>query len=296
MRVAVLRNPGAGRGRHDESVSRAIAALNGAGRTVEVLSADTRDDALTACQEAVANGAGALVTVGGDGTVHIGLQAVAGTGVGFGVIPAGTGNDFATECGMPADPLAAARQIADALDQARTRPVDLARMSGPDGYDRWFCAVLGAGFDALVNERANAMSWPKGRRRYDIAIFRELVGLRPRHYQLTLDDAVSEVDAVLVAVGNTGTYGGGMRMCPQADATDGLLDVVLAGPISRLTLLRLQPKVYQGTHITHPQVKSFRARTVSIEAEGITAYADGERTCPLPITVTAQPGALTLLA
>jgi diacylglycerol kinase (ATP) len=243
----------------------------------------------------VADGADALVVVGGDGTVHVGLQAVAGTPVGFGVIPAGTGNDFATAMGVPADVVTAGRAVSEALSHGRTRTIDLARIAGPNGYDRWFCAVLGAGFDALVNERANAMRWPKGRRRYDFAIFAELVGLRPRRYRLTLDGEIVEQDAVLVAIGNTATYGGGMKMCPAADPTDGLLDVVVAGPISRLTLLRLQPKVYEGTHIGHPAVVSYRARTVGIEADGITAYADGERTCPLPITVTAQPGALRLL-
>jgi diacylglycerol kinase (ATP) len=295
MNVAVLRNPGAGRGRHAEAVSRALAALEGPGRTVTVLDATTIDEALAACRKAVADGAGALVVVGGDGTVHLGLQAVAATDVPFGVIPAGTGNDFAAETGLPADPVAAATRIAEALAAGRTRSVDLAHLAGPDGYERWFGAVLGAGFDAIVNERANAMSWPKGRRRYDVAIFAELLRLRPRRYRLTLDGETREQDAVLVAVGNTGTYGGGMRMCPAADPTDGLLDVVVAGPISRTTLLRLQPKVYQGTHVEHAAVTSFRARTVGIDADGITAYADGERTCPLPITVTSHPGALQLL-
>ena len=293
--IAVLKNPTAGRGRHAEPVARAIDALGGPQRTVQVLTAPDRDAALVACRQAVSDGAAALIAVGGDGTVHVGLQAVAATGVPFGVIPAGTGNDFATECGIPADPLAAAKAIAAALDEGRTRPIDLARISGLDGYDRWFCAVLGAGFDAIVNERANAMRWPRGRRRYDIAIFAELLRLRPRRYRLTLDGETTELDAVLVAIGNTGTYGGGMRMCPQADPTDGLLDVVVAGPISRVTLLRLQPKVYQGTHVSHPAVRSFQARTVTLAADGITAYADGERTCPLPITVTAHPAALTLL-
>lgn len=260
-----------------------------------MLEARTVDEALAACRAAVADGVEALVTVGGDGTVHVGLQAVAGTTVPFGVIAAGTGNDFATECGIPADPVAAASVIAAALHAGRTRPIDLAHMVGPQAYERWFCAVLGAGFDAVVNERANAMSWPKGRRRYDIAIFAELLRLRPRHYRITLDGEVMEQDAVLVAVGNTGTYGGGMRMCPQADPTDGLLDVVVAGPISRTTLLRLQPKVYKGTHVDHAALASYRARTVAIEADGIVAYADGERTCPLPVTITAEPAALHLL-
>jgi len=295
MNVAVLRNPGAGRGRHADAVNRALAALAGPDRTVTVLSASTRDEALAACRSAVADGASALVAVGGDGTVHVGLQAVAGTGVPFGVIPAGTGNDFATESGVPADPVAAATLVAEALAAGRTRPVDLAHLAGPDGYERWFCAVLGAGFDAIVNERANAMSWPKGRRRYDVAIFAELLRLRPRRYRLTLDGETREQDAVLVAVGNTGTYGGGMRMCPAADPTDGLLDVLVAD-VSRLTLTRIKPRVYKGTHVEHPAVSTYRAAVVELDAEGITTYVDGERASPLPVTVSAVPGALSLLA
>jgi len=295
IRVAVLRNPAAGRGRHAKAVSGALAALTGADRAVEFLDAGTVDAARAACRAAVDGGVDALVAVGGDGTVHVGLQAVAGTGVRFGVIPAGTGNDFAAGVGLPVDPVAAGRVISESLTAGHARAIDLGHISGPDGFQRWFGAVLGAGFDALVNERANAMTWPKGRRRYDFAIFAELVGLRPRRYRLTLDGEQMEQDAVLVAVGNTPAYGGGMKMCPAADPTDGLLDVVVAGPISRLTLLRLQPKVYQGTHVSHPAVASYRARTVGIEAAGITAYADGERTCPLPITVTARPAALRLL-
>jgi diacylglycerol kinase (ATP) len=302
--VAVLRGPTAGRGRYEAEVTAALAALAAGGRDVRLLDARTVPAAEAACAEAVASGAAALVAVGGDGTVHLAVQAVAGTGVAFGVVPAGTGNDFATAVGLPANQVDAATAIATALDAGRTRPVDLARITGAGGYERWFAAVLGAGFDAVVNERANAMRWPKGRRRYDIAIFAELLRLAPRRYQITIDGAAVDQDAVLVAVGNTHSYGGGMRMCPAADPTDGLLDVVIAGPVSRSTLLRLQPRVYKGTHVSHPKVVQYQGRTVTVagglpasgRGKGITAYADGERTCPLPITITAVPGALTLLA
>jgi diacylglycerol kinase (ATP) len=293
--LAVLRGPTAGRGRHESSVTAALSALRAGGREVVVLDAHTASEAEAACARAVADGVAALVAIGGDGTVHLAVQAAAGTGVPFGVIPAGTGNDFATAVGIPSDQVAAARSLVAALLAGASRPVDLARMSGPDGYQRWFAAVLGAGFDAIVNERANAMRWPKGRRRYDIAIFAELLRLRPRPYRISVDGTSYDREAVLVAVGNTHSYGGGMKMCPAADPSDGLLDVVVAGRISRTTLLRLQPKVYEGTHVTHPAVLQLQGRSVTIDADGITAYADGERTCPLPITVTAEPGALTLL-
>src|SRR5690606_31044206 len=104
------------------------------------------------------------------------------------------------------------------------------------------------------------------------------------------------LDAVLVAVGNTASYGGGMRITPGAVADDGLLDVLVAGPISRTTLVRLKPRVYRGTHVEHEACSVFRARVVEIAAEGITTYADGERCCPLPVRITSEPGALRLLA
>lgn len=293
--VAVLANPTAARGRYRGLVPAVLDRLRAGGRPVRLLAADTVEQAQAACHAAVANGAAALVTVGGDGTVHLALQAVAGTAVAFGPVPAGTGNDFAAETGFPVDPLAAVDQIATALAAGRTQPVDLVRMTLSSGAARWYGAVLAAGFDAIVNERANRMRWPRGPRRYDIAILVELARLRPRRYTLRLDGQTHELDAVLLAIGNCASYGGGMRICPDADPGDGLLDVVLAGPVSRTTLVRIKPQVYQGTHVRHPVVRSFRARTVEIDAEGIIGYADGERVGPLPMTVTAVPGAVRLL-
>lgn len=293
--VAVLANPTAGRGRHRALLPRLLDGLAAAGRPIRLLPASSPAEAEAACRSAVAEGAGALVAVGGDGTVHRALQAVAGTDVPFGPIPAGTGNDFALDTGFPADPLAAAAVIAEAVRDGRSQPVDLARMVGVDGVERWYGAVLAAGFDAIVNERANRMRWPRGPRRYDLAILVELARLRPRRYTLRLDGVPHDLDAVLVAVGNCPTYGGGMRICPDADPTDGLLDVVVAGRVDRRTLIRVKPRIYQGTHVSHPLVRSFRARTVELAAEGITSYADGERSLKLPVTISAVPGAVRLL-
>ncbi|MEE6307615.1 diacylglycerol kinase family protein [Plantactinospora veratri] len=293
--LAVLANPTAGRGRFRGLLPAVLDRLGAVGRPIRLLEAGSAAQASAACRAAVADGAAALVTVGGDGTVHLALQAVAGTGVAFGPVPAGTGNDFAVGTGYPADPLAAVEVIAAAVAAGRTRPTDLARMTGPDGTVRWYGAVLAAGFDALVNERANRMSWPRGPRRYDLAILVELARLRPRRYLLRLDGVARELDAVLVAVGNCPSYGGGMRICPTADPTDGLLDVVYAGPVGRTTLTRIKPRVYRGTHLAHPMVHTQRARTVELVAEEIVGYADGERALPLPVTVTAAPGAVRLL-
>ncbi|AYF27814.1 sphingosine kinase [Micromonospora tulbaghiae] len=293
--IAVLANPTAGRGRHRGLLPAILERLAAAGRPVELLRARTPSEAEAACHAAVTGGAGALVAVGGDGTMHRALQAVAGTDVPFGPVPAGTGNDFAVDTGFPADPTAAVEVITGALAAGRARPVDLARLSRPGEADRWFGAVLAAGFDAIVNERANRMRWPRGPRRYDLAIVVELARLRPRRYRLVLDGVAQEVDAVLVAAGNTASYGGGMRICPDADPRDGLLDVVVGGRFDRRTLMRVKPQIYRGTHVTHPLARVYRARTVELAAEGITTYADGERSLDLPVTVTAVPAALRLL-
>ncbi|GAA5181055.1 YegS/Rv2252/BmrU family lipid kinase [Rugosimonospora acidiphila] len=294
--VAVLLNPSAGRGRHRDALPGVLERLRATGREVTVLPAGSVDEALASCRGAVASGVSALVAVGGDGTIHLGLQAVAGTGIPFGVVPAGTGNDFVVELGLPDEPVAAAAAVTRALDGGSIRKVDLGRLTDAGGNVRWFGAVLAAGFDAIVSERANRMRFPRGPRRYDVAIVAEMLRLRPRRYTMVLDGVEHQLDAVLVAVGNTARYGGGMRITPDADPTDGLLDVVVGGRLGRVAFARIKPHVYQGTHVGHPLVTTYRAATVELRAEGIVSYVDGERAFPLPVTATSAPGALTLLA
>ncbi|MFC4065438.1 diacylglycerol kinase family protein [Actinoplanes subglobosus] len=293
--IAVLANPSAGKGRYRGLLPGVLEALGTAGRPVRILTAGSGIEADEACHTAVADGAAAVVAVGGDGTVHRALQSVAGLDVGFGVVPAGTGNDFASAVGVPHDPLKAAEGIAAALRDGRDHRFDLARTLDDHGERRWFCAVLAAGFDALVNERANRMRRPRGPRRYDLAILLELARLRARPYTVTLDGEAHVLTSEIVAVGNCASYGGGMRMLPDADPADGLLDVLFALPLGRLDMMRLKPRLRHGTHVRDPRVTVTRAREVRIEAEGIISYADGERLGPLPIEVRCVPGAVRLL-
>lgn len=298
--VVVLSNPTAGGRRHRRLLPTILDRLAANGAQPRLLAASDGAAAERECRQALADGATAVVAVGGDGTVHAALQAVAGTGVPLAIVPTGTGNDLAAALGVPAEPLAAAAAAASGLRSGATRAVDLARVTpagqADDAQTRWYGAVLAAGFDAIVNERANRMRWPRGDRRYDLAIFLELARLPVRRYRIGLDGTWLDIDAILVAVGNTASYGGGIRICPAADPTDGLLDVVVGAAMPRRTLVRLRPAAYRGTHVDHPRVSSYRARSVTLEADGIVGYADGERCLPLPVTVTCQPGALRLVA
>jgi diacylglycerol kinase (ATP) len=289
--IAVLSNAAAGRGRQAHLLGEVLQVL---GTDAAVLSARTAEEAQQECEAAVAGGARAVVAVGGDGTLHAALQAVAGRDVPLGIVPAGTGNDIAACLGVAEQPLDAARAIRRAIDEDNSVAFDLAKMDG-GGAVRWSAGVIGLGFDTLVNEHANRMRFPRGPRRYDIAILLELMRLHARRYRITVDGQTEELDACLAAIGNTARYGGGMRICPSADPTDGLLDMVIAGPISRLTLMRIKPRVYAGTHVRHPAVRELRGRSITVECDGITSYADGERSLPLPVKVSAVPGALLLL-
>jgi diacylglycerol kinase (ATP) len=294
--ITLLVNPVAGRGRGTGAAEQAAAALRAAGHSARTLVGRDAPDALRRAREAVAEGTGALIAVGGDGMASLALQAVAGTRTPLGVVAVGTGNDFARAVGLPLrDPAAASRLVADAVTAGRTRSLDLGRLTGAGG-DRWFGSVLASGFDSRVSDRGNRMRWPRGPRRYDVAMLAELAALRPIPYRITVDDGEpEEVAATLVAVGNGSTYGGGMRICAGAALDDGLLNVTVVGECSRTTLLRVFPRVYKGTHLGHPAVTVHRVRKIVLEAEDVTGYADGEPAGALPLAVESVPGAARLL-
>ena len=286
--IALLTNPTAGKGRARRVRDESLPLLHGAGWRVRSLEGRDVDEASDLARKAVADGVDTLVVCGGDGLVHLGLQAVGGTDVPLGILPAGTGNDAARFLGIPLrDPAAAARQMI----AWQPRPVDLAR-SG----DRWFVTVLAAGFDAVVNERANKMTWPRGQMRYNLATVAELRRFAPLHYEIDLDGEQLQLRAMLVAIGNGPSYGGGLRIAEGAVLDDGLLDVVVIGPMSKPELVRTYPKLFRGTHVNHPTFSRYRARRVTVACPGIVGYADGERYGALPLTVECVPGALQVLA
>ncbi|MFL6132316.1 MAG: diacylglycerol/lipid kinase family protein [Nocardioidaceae bacterium] len=285
--IVVLTNPTSGKGRGMRFGEATAARLRQAGCSVRSMVGADADEAGDLAKCAVAEGIDSLVVVGGDGMVHLGAQAVVGSDTTLGIIPAGTGNDVARYLDIPrSDPSAAA----DVVVGSRTRRIDLARFG-----DRHFVTVLAAGFDAAVNERANAMTWPRGQMRYNLATLSELRVFEPIPYTLTLDGEVRRLDAMLVAVGNGPSFGGGLRITHGARIDDGWLDVVLIKPMSKLELVRTYPRLYSGGHTRHRQYEHHRVRRVTVDAPDVVAYADGERIGPLPVTVDVAPEALNVL-
>jgi diacylglycerol kinase (ATP) len=289
-RLTLVVNPSAGKGRAQAHLPAVAGVLRDAGLQVSIELSRDFAEAEQLAVDAVLAGA-ALAVMGGDGMMHLGINAVAGAGAGrmpLGLIPAGTGNDVCRGFGLePTDPVTAAQAIA----AGRRRTVDLLEVNG-----HFVGGVLATGFDALVNARANALPWPKGGLRYPLAVLAELSVFNPLRYRLTLDGEVREQRAMLVAVGNTSSYGGGMRICPDADPADGLLDVTIIHEASRLKLIRLLPAMYSGTFARDPVVERLRAREVCVDGPGLVGYGDGELIGAAPLDVSVRPGALTVFA
>lgn len=285
--IALLANPTSGRGRGAQAARLALARLRASGLTVRNLQGRDADEALGLARQCVDDGVETLVVVGGDGMVHLALQALAHSETSLGLIPAGTGNDVARYFDLPRkDPIGAAEVIV----RGSSRKVDLARAGS-----RYYLTVLAAGFDAVVNERANQMTWPRGAMRYNLATVAELRTFRPLHYVLDVDGQEHRFDAMMVAVGNGPSFGGGLRIAEGAVLDDGLLDVVVILPMSKRALVTTYPKLFKGTHVTHPNYRHYAGRSITVASPGITAYADGERMAALPLTVDVQPGALRVL-
>ena len=292
-RVTVLTNPMAGHGNAPHATERAVARFQELGIDVVAIVGRDAAHARDLAAQAVAEGTDAFVVVGGDGIIRLALQVLARSDIPLGIVPAGTGNDHAREYALPtADPATAV----DVIAAGRTESVDLGLIHGPDGSQTWFGTVAATGFDSLVSDRVNRMRWPHGRMRYNVAMVAEITRLRPLPFRLVLDGEREIVaDLTLAAFGNTRSYGGGMLICPNADHSDGLLDVTMVRAGSRTKLIRLFPTVFKGTHIDLDEVTTARARTIRVESPGINAYADGDYVCPLPVEISAEPSALRIL-
>jgi diacylglycerol kinase (ATP) len=293
--IVVAINPTASFGASRAVGPAVVSTLRGLGHEVTSLTEPDFEQLRDAAAAALADKPDALVVVGGDGMVSLGTNLLAGTKIPLGIIPSGTGNDMARGLGIPVGNVEAAiGALVSALDRP-PRVIDAVEVTNGDGETRWFASVLSAGFDAIVNERANLLRHPKGKNRYLVALALELLRLKPITYRITLDGVESVSRGMLVSAGNNVSIGGGMRVTPNAILDDGLLDVLVVGPLTRIGFLKLFPRVFKGTHITDPRVSIHRARHVRIEAGGVVAYADGERVGPLPVDLFVRPGALRVL-
>ncbi len=279
--VHLLGNPAARNG--PDRLDAAAASLRRAGAEPVVLRGATASESLEAASAAVADGAGRLLALGGDGVVNIAVNAVAGSDTILGVVPDGTGNDFARALDLLGGGLD--EQIDRALGNAA--PVDAIRTN-----HGWVATVATLGFSGDVTARANAMRWPRGQFRYTVATLLQLPRLRTLPVRIEVDGEPLGTDTTLLAVGNTAYFGGGMRICPDARTDDGLLQAVNIGDVPRLRFLRVFPTVFRGRHVRRPEVSTAAGTRAEITGDGIELWADGEPLGQLPVTLELVPAAL----
>lgn len=293
--LGLIINPTSGRGKGAARGEQVLQTLKALDQNFLNLSGSSMAEAEANARHAISAGLiDGLAVVGGDGIAHLGVNIACDTGVSLGIIAAGTGNDLARSLGLPeGDVVAGTKAMLSKL--ASPRRVDAIKARSSAGQF-WFFGTASAGFDALVNQRANQMSWPKGPRRYDIAMVLELARFKPIHYEATIDGEHRSFDAMLCAVANGPAFGGGMLIAPDASVDDGSLDLFIVHAMSRLELLKVFPKVYTGRHVGHPAVEFVRAKSVKLSSGNMPVYSDGESRGHSPLEATVMAGALSVFA
>jgi diacylglycerol kinase (ATP) len=248
------------------------------GIDTQIVITESAEHCRSIARQSVENGDDIVIAVGGDGTVHSVLQEVVQSPTSLAIMPLGTGNDIARALGIRGE-----------VSEITEEPVqvDVARI---EGSGIWFLSVLATGFDAQVNARANALGFG----RYVRAFLLEFPNVQSHRYELLIDDVPTSGEAIMVCLGNTSTYGGGMVICPNASVQDGVFSITWISPVGRVRLLRFFPKVFRGQHVTLPEVRLLEGQRVEIRGARRRVFADGEPVGDIPLTASVVPGALSL--
>ncbi len=283
--LILFANPSSGRGKGGKVLSIIENFLKLSNEVFSSISTKSLEQSLFLLKESVNKHPQAkIIVIGGDGMLHAAINNVQGNPIGL--IPAGTGNDFARALGLSLeDPIGNIRRVL----LADVEEVDLGKIG-----DEYFAAICSTGFDSVVNERANKLKWPTGKMKYNIAMLLELPRFKPRSYEIVIDGKKMQTQAMLIAIANGLSYGGGMKVCPAADIQDGLLDIMILAPVPKLEFIRIFPSVFKGLHVTHPAVSILQGRSIQINADAV-AYADGERIGELPLDVSISHNQLKVL-
>jgi YegS/Rv2252/BmrU family lipid kinase len=285
--VCLIVNPSAGGGRTARLLPAVEAALRGHGIGFRVERTHSLEHARELARSTLPGGEVAAA-MGGDGLISAVAGELRHTDGVLAVLPGGRGNDFARKLGLGSDPVAACDVLADGREQH----VDVADIDG-----HAYLGIASSGLDSDAGDIANATRLKLGRLVYVYATLRAVRAWRPARWEVVIDGAARSFTGYSVAVANSGVFGGGMYLAPDAKLDDGLLDVVMIGDLPKRTYLAALPKVFTGAHVREPGVEICQAREVAFHADRpFNVQADGDPIADLPATVRVQPGALRVLA
>ena len=294
--VSLFINPAAGRGRTGRRMSRIMDILVEASVAFELYASRSEGDLEEQVWTNVQSGADRIIVAGGDGSIHEAVNGImrAERSARLGVIPTGTGNDFAKACTIPLDWEHATRLLADRLSvDATSRRIDIGRMN-----DRYFANGAGIGFDAKVTQVARSYRWRVGDLVYLLAIFRCMLdGIATPDMTIVSDELQWSGPVTLANISNGAWVGGMFHIAPMADNSDGMLELLIAGPVSRLRMTSLLPKLIRGKHMSEPEISHVSSRRIRIDASApVPSHLDGEvQSLATSFDIAVLPEALDLL-
>jgi len=290
MRLLLVVSPSSGGGRAAQAMPAVVRALRATGWEVNTHLTHDLDDAERVAAQAPADTV--VAALGGDGLLSRVAAGTRTSGAVFAPLPGGRGNDFCAKLGILPEPVAAAAALVGATEHA----VDCADLYGHELDGRTVLGVISCGFDSEATRRANAAKLIRGHLVYAWAALRTLATWKPVELTVTVDGAPRSFRGFTVAVGNSGRYGGGMKVCPDAQMDDGLLDVVTVSHAGRSYFVRQLPKLFAGTHVDGAIVQAQQGREVTLDsASTVELYADGEPAGTVPCTIRVVPAALRVL-
>ncbi len=230
-----------------------------------------------------------FISVGGDGTLHYMANVLAGTDKNMGAIPTGSGNDITTTLGITPD----VEKCCQIIKNGKIKRIDLGIIN--DKY--YYLCIAGSGFDSQVNYLANNTRFPiKGPLKYTYSVYKTLITFRPKKFFINYDNNKREIYGMMIAASNMPTYGGGMKITPDADPEDGLFDVCIIKKMSKIHFIKIFPKVYEGKHIYDKHVEIFKTTALTLDSEyPFSVFADGEYICKLPASFKIVPKKLNFI-
>lgn len=297
LKLTVVLNPASGRGtgarRRPELESlleKAEANARECGREINwrIVQTERPGHGADLARKAVEEGAEIVAAAGGDGTYGEVVNGIAGTDAILGILPFGTGNDFSRHLGLGTD----LAKAVETLFNGVAKPIDIGRVN-----DRYFINVAGCGFDAVVAARVNhGFRLLHGTAAYVAAVITSLIKFKPAPFKICVDGEAWETKAYLCSIANSQSFGGGMKIAPGARIDDGLLDICILGDAGKLEFLTAFPRVFKGTHVTHPKVTMLKASHITVESEpAMPILVDGEVMGRTPVEFTVQPGAIRVM-
>lgn len=257
--LGIIINPAAGRGKGAAALERLLPEIHSAwDGEVRLYKTTGPGDGTVQAEKAIAEGAVILASAGGDGTLCEVIQATATKQIPVLCLPNGTGNDLVRTLGI-----SSLEHAASLLQIGKVSNIDAGLLEG-----KRFVNILSCGFDAEVGDKINKRyRHLKGTAAYLAGVISTLVSYKALPLTLEIDGTRVERKVMLCAVANAQTYGGGMKVSPHSVVDDGLLEVILVGEVSRFEFLKTFPKVFSGSHLSHPAISTYQGRRIKISSE-----------------------------